>query len=246
MVRRDIMWEMMHRHFWSVPILAYHRVGEPKGDHVPTISPDRFERHLQFLARHRYQVWDLVALAEQVQQGTLLPHKSAAITFDDGYEETCTVAVPVLRRFGFRATVFVTPTEVGLPGFMTWDQLREVSRDGITIGSHTLHHTYLPAVSLQHAEHELAESKRMLEVQLGKPVELLSYPIGGFTREIQAIARESGYRAACTTNRGLGRSIPDLYSLRRIKMTDRDRHPLMLAVKLSGYYDLFRRIESPS
>lgn len=232
--------------FWTVPILAYHRVGESQGDHVPTISPDNFERQLQFIAHRRYQVWDLVALAEQVQRGTPLPHKSAAITFDDGYEETCTVAAPVLRRFGFRATVFVTPTEVGSPGFMTWNQLREVSRNGMTIGSHTLHHTYLPTVSLHVVEHELAESKRLLETQLGKPVEFLSYPIGGFTKEIQAVAQRCGYRAACTTNRGLSRFSDDLYSLRRIKMTDSDRHPLMLAVKLSGYYDLFRRIESPS
>jgi peptidoglycan/xylan/chitin deacetylase (PgdA/CDA1 family) len=236
----------MLKRLWTIPILAYHRVGEPTGDHVPTISPDRFERHLQFLARHRYQVLDLVALAEQVQQGTLLPHKSAAITFDDGYEETYTVAAPLLRRFGFRATVFVTPTEVGLPGFMTWDQLREVSRDGIAVGSHTLTHLYLPLARPEQVEQELAESKRILETQLGQPVHLLSYPIGGFTPQVQAIARRHGYRAACTTNRGFTRSGCDLFSLRRIKMTDRDRHPVMLAAKLSGYYDLFRRIESPS
>ncbi len=236
----------MFTRFWTVPILTYHRVGEPKGDHVPTVEPEHFERHLQFLTRHRYRVWDLSELADHLRQGRAIPRQSTAITFDDGYEETCTVAAPALRRFGFRATVFVTPTEVGLPGFMTWDQLREVSGDGITIGSHTLHHTYLPTVSLKHAEQELVESRRILETQLGTPVELLSYPIGGFTREIQTIARESGYRAACTTNRGLDRSTPDLYSLRRIKMTNRDRHPLLLAVKLSGYYDLFRRIESSS
>ncbi|HBH97456.1 MAG TPA: hypothetical protein DDX89_06705 [Candidatus Omnitrophica bacterium] len=232
--------------FWTVPILAYHRIGQPKGDHVPTVAPETFEGHLRFLARRRCQVWELSQLAGHLIEGRSVSRNSTVITFDDGYEETCTVAAPLLRRFGFRATVFVTPTEVGLPGFMTWEQLRAVSKDGLAVGSHTLNHTYLPLASPQEAERELAESKRILETQLGCPVRILSYPVGGFTPEVQAMARGHGYLAACTTNRGTTRSGCDPFALRRIKMTDRDRHPWLLAAKLSGYYDLFRRIEPPS
>jgi len=231
---------------WTVPILSYHRVGEPKGDHVPTVSPESFEQQLAFMARHRYRVLSLAELVDRMEHGQPIGRSSVAMTFDDGYEETASVAAPLLRRFGFCATVFVTPTEIGLPGFMTWDQLQAVVQDGFAVGSHTLHHTYLPLASSQQVTQELVESKQTLERRLGRPIELLSYPIGGFTPEIQAIAKASGYRAACTTNRARSRMARDLFALRRIKMTERDRHPILLWAKLSGYYDLFRRLEHPS
>ena len=232
--------------WWMVPILAYHRVGEPRADHVPTVTPERFEGQLAFLAQRGYQVCELSEVAARLPAGPSALRRSAVITFDDGYAETCTVAAPILRRFGFRATVFVAPGEVGLPGFMAWEQLRAISRDCFTIGSHTMHHTYLPLISQARARQELTESKRILEQRLELPVEWLSYPVGGYTAEIQALSREAGYRGACTTNRGVSKRAKDLYALRRIKMTERDRHAVSLSVKLSGYYDFFRALKAPA
>ena len=231
---------------WMAPILTYHRVGEPKGDHVPTVTPGTFEWQLRFLQRHRFRVIELGELAEALAQGRPLGRRTTAITFDDGYEETFSVAAPLLRTFGFRATVFVTPTEIGATGFMTWEQVRALAQDGLQIGSHTMHHTYLPLVPPEQLADELTESKRVLEERLGQSVLWLSYPIGGFTPAIQRLARDAGYRAACTTNRGTSKFMQDLFALRRIKMTERDRSALLMWVKLSGYYDLFRRLEQPA
>jgi len=232
--------------YWTVPILGYHRVGEPKGDHVPTVTPESFQKQLAFLVRRRYAVLPLETCIEQMVQGAALPRYSAVITFDDGYEETASIAAPLLQRFGFPATVFVTPGEVGLPGFMSWDQLRALAQDGFAVGSHTMHHTYLPLVSREHMQLELVESKQILERQIGRPVRYLSYPVGGFTPVVQQLAREAGYHGACTTNRGTSKHAQDIFALRRIKMTERDQHPLLLRVKLSGYYDFFRRLEQPA
>ena len=231
---------------WTVPILTYHRIGEPKGDHVPTVSPESFERQLAFMARHRLTVMGLEELVDKMLSREPVSRRSVVMTFDDGYEETATVVIGLLRRFGFPATVFVTPKEIGLSGFMNWDHVRAIASHGITIGSHTLHHTYLPVVPRDKAQHELVESKRILEQQVGQPIDLLSYPVGGFTAEIQALAKAAGYRAACTTNRGVSKRTEDLFAIRRIKVTERDRHPALFWVKLSGYYDLFRRLERPA
>jgi len=236
---------MVLSRWWMPPILTYHRIGEPKGDHVPTVSLESFEQQLTWMARHRYRVLSLEEHVEQMGRGEPLGRRRAVITFDDGYEETATCAAPLLRRFGFPATVFVAPTEIGQPHFMTWDQLQAIAQDGFLVGSHTLRHLYLPLASREQITDELIESKQILERRLGKSVDLLSYPIGGFTPEIQTIARTSGYRAACTTNRGISRTARDVFALRRIKMTERDRSPIRLRAKLSGYYDLFRRLEPP-
>ena len=228
------------------PILGYHRIGPAKADHVPTVSPEAFERQLSFLTRHRYQVVSLNAVADALERGTRLPQRQTVITFDDGYEETYTIAWPLLKRFGFSSTVFITPGEIGTPGFMTWEQAIEMSHGGVTIGNHTMHHTYLPEVPDAQLPNELIESKRVIEEHLRQPVEYISYPIGGFTVRVQEIVRQAGYRAACTTNRvSLMRGI-DRFAIRRVKITERDGAGPSLWVKLSGYYDLFRQLKAPS
>ena len=236
----------MSRWTYHLPILGYHRVGGVRGDHVPTISADTFERQLAFLARHHYQVVDLHEVVDCLDRGRALPRRSLAITFDDGYEETYTIAWPLLKRFGFPATVFVTPGEVGLQGFVTWEQVTAMAADGITIGNHTMHHSYLPLVTEERLGEELVDSKRMIEDRIARRVEFISYPVGGFTPQAQEVIRQAGYRAACTTNRAVSRAGIDRYALRRIKVTERDRHPLLLWVKVSGYYDLFRELKAPS
>ena len=230
---------------YHIPILGYHRVGPLKGDHVPTVSPQAFERQLAFLSHHHYQVLTLEQVVERLDQGQPIPRHSTVITFDDGYEETHTIAWPLLKRFSMVATVFVTPGEIGVPGFVTWQQVTEMARDGITIGSHTMHHSYLPLVSEDRLPEELIDSKRVIEEQIGQRVEFISYPVGGYTSQVQAIVKQAGYRAACTTNRGCSLSMIDRYALRRIKVTERDANPLLFWAKLSGYYDSFRQLNEP-
>jgi len=234
----------MSRLSYHIPILAYHRVGPSRADHVPTVSAGAFERQVAFLARRR-RVLGLEELAGLLEQGRGAPPRSVIITFDDGYEETHSIAWPILKRFGAPAAVFVTPAEVGSPGFATWEQIREMAHDGWTIGSHTMHHSYLPLVKAERLAEELVDSKRIIEERIGHPVRFLSYPVGGFTAQVRAIVREAGYAAACTTNR-IGSCATDRFALRRIKVTERDRHPLRLWAKVSGHYDLFRQLRSPS
>ena len=236
----------MSRFAYYPPILAYHRVGEFKGDHVPTVSTRTFERHLAFLARGRYRVVGLQEILFGLGEGRPLPRRSVVITFDDGYAETHEVAWPLLKRFGFSATVFVATAEVGWPGFATWNQVAEMAKDGLTIGCHTRHHSYLPLVGEDRLPEELVESKREIEARIGRPVTLLSYPVGGFTPQIQSAVQQAGYAAACTTNRASPRPGIDPFALRRIKITERDGNPVLFMAKVSGYYDLFRRLREPA
>ena len=130
-------------------------------------------------------------------------------------------------------------------GFATWEQLIALSKDGMAIGSHTMHHSYIPTVPPDRLSEEVVESKRVIEERIGRPVRLFSYPVGGFTTEARALVERAGYVAACTTNRASPVAALDRFALRRVKMTEQDAHPLILRVKLSGYYDLFRQLKQP-
>ncbi|MCR4336920.1 MAG: polysaccharide deacetylase family protein, partial [Candidatus Omnitrophica bacterium] len=87
--------------------------------------------------------------------------------------------------------------------------------------------------------------KRILEQELGVPIDHFTYPIGGFNREIQEIVKKAGYQSACTTNRGYERSNKDLYALRRIRLSNDNTSDFLLRVKLSGYYNLTRKLKFP-
>ena len=232
-------------HYYT-PILGYHRIGAARQDHVPTVSPEAFERQLACLARHHYRVLSFVELAERLRQGAAMPRHSAVITFDDGYEETHRLAWPLLKQFGFSAIVFVNPGEIGFPGFATWEQLAQMAREGMLIGNHTMHHRYVPSLKAGELITELVDSKRVIEQRVGRAVDIFSYPIGGFTRPAQEVIREAGYLAACTTNRAWSRWELDRFALRRVKVTERDRSPWLFRAKLSGYYDLFRQLKPPA
>ncbi|HEX9780124.1 MAG TPA: polysaccharide deacetylase family protein [bacterium] len=236
----------MNQWRYYVPILAYHRVGGMRGDHVPTVSAEAFEQQMGSLARSGLRVLPLGELGELVKRDGAMPRRSAVITFDDGYEETWSIAWPILKRFNLPATVFISSGEIGLPGFMSWEQVSAMANGGVTIGSHTMHHQYLPILEESRLEEELAGSKRAIEERIGMAADWLSYPIGGYSSKIQEIAKSAGYRGACTTNRVALQGPLDRYALRRIKVTDRDAHPLLMRAKLSGYYDAFRRLEKPN
>ncbi|MBI4597006.1 MAG: polysaccharide deacetylase family protein [Candidatus Omnitrophica bacterium] len=235
----------MRRWSYHLPILGYHRVGAFRGDHVPTVSPQAFERQMMCLARWKFHVVGLEELLRTPAGREALPRRSVVITFDDGYEETCTVAWPILKRFGFSATVFVATEEIGGPGFATWEQLAAMADGGLTIGSHTAHHCYLPDAQPSQVTEEIVRSKQALEARLGQPVDFLSYPIGGFTPHAQQAASLAGYRAAVTTNRYSRDAAMAPFALRRIKVTERDRWPWLFWAKVSGYYDAFRKLKPP-
>jgi len=116
---------------------------------------------------------------------------------------------------------------------LTWDQLREMARAGITIGSHTMTHPVLTTMSSQDAMRELAESKTILEREVGQPIAFFAYPFGGhehFNSEIQALVKQAGYRAAFTAVNGFNHRDTNRFALRRMHVGD-DR-PSIFAFKL--------------
>jgi len=226
----------------SVPILMYHSVGLKSHLGTLNVSPASFRRQMEFIARHNYRVIPFEQLKDAILNDKPPPPNSVVITFDDGYENNYTYAFPILKKYDFPAIIFLVSNAIGKEGFLSWEEIREMLGNNISVGSHTANHVYLPQCSPEEIRNELLESKKTIEANTGREVKFLCYPIGGYTKEVIDIARELGYKGACTTNRGKGDNV---YALRRIKMTDNSDNPFVLQVKLSGFYDVFRRYKEP-
>ncbi|MBI3333697.1 MAG: polysaccharide deacetylase family protein [Candidatus Omnitrophica bacterium] len=229
---------------WYPPILAYHRVDPQPASDTPTVSIKAFERQMEILAA-RWRPIPLGDLADCLEAGRVIPRRAVAVTFDDGEEGLFTHAFPILERCRIPALIFLIADNVGKAGSLSPGQIARMREGGIQFGSHTVHHAYLPSLPMEQVRRELAESKRLLESR-GIPAEFFSYPGGGFTPEIAEAAREAGYRAACTTNRGIRRFPADRWALRRVAMHANTVSPLGVWIRCCGYYGLNRRLREPA
>jgi peptidoglycan/xylan/chitin deacetylase (PgdA/CDA1 family) len=209
----------------SMPtILTYHHIEEPPahGKHSGLfVRPETFERQLEYLKRSGIRVIALDALAEGLSNETGGNQLQVAITFDDGYANNYERAWPLLRRFGFPATFFITTGWIGgrhpqgAP-MMDAAQIRDLASGGMEIGSHTVTHPWLGRIDREAARRELAESKATLESITGRAVRWLCYPSGSFNPAVQEIARELGYVGACSVIRDNRMHAGQLYHLPRV------------------------------
>jgi glycosyltransferase involved in cell wall biosynthesis/peptidoglycan/xylan/chitin deacetylase (PgdA/CDA1 family) len=186
-------WNALENEFGTrLPVLVYHHVGPLKPGCVPaqTVSPRRFECQVRWLARHGYSGICPSDWLRWRREGKGLPHKPVLLTFDDGYADLAEFAFPVLRRYGFKAEVFVVTGRLG--GTNTWDeaggydtlrlltaeQIRFWANQGIEFGSHGRTHADLTTLSPQELAAEVVGSRDDLAALLRAPVESFSYPYG--------------------------------------------------------------------
>ena len=228
---------------WYPPILAYHRVAPSGGTDTPTVSPEIFERQMEILAGQR-RPSSLDELAARMEQGSRFDRRAVVVTFDDGTDDLYHHAYPILAKYRIPAIIFLIVSNIGKQGNLHPDQIRRMSEDGIRFGSHTLNHAYLPSLPAEQARQEIFQSKEELK-NLGITPDFLSYPAGGYTREITQMAQEAGYRGACTTNRGETRFPINRWALRRIKITPAASTPLVLRILCCGYYGLNKKLRPP-
>jgi peptidoglycan/xylan/chitin deacetylase (PgdA/CDA1 family) len=98
---------------------------------------------------------------------------------------------------------------------LAWEEVREMSDNGISFGGHTLTHPLLTYIPPQQAEREIYLSKKIIEEQIAKPVITFSYPVGNFDASIERMVKDAGYSAAVSMTPGYNRSDTNIYALKR-------------------------------
>lgn len=230
---------------YTVPILMYHHVEEIAEAQPNWISPKLFDWHMSYLKEKGYHVISLDKLVDDIKNQRRLKPKTVVITFDDGYENNFTNAYPILKKYQYPATIYVTSANVGQEGFLTVEQMQEMMKNGITIASHTKNHAYLPNLSQEEQQIEITESKRDLEQMLGVSIQHFSYPHGGFREDTKQMVKAAGYLSGATTNRGFDKLDKDVYELNRVRLSDKDIKEQYLFAKFSGYYNSLRKAKKP-
>ncbi len=198
----------------KVLVLNYHQVANTFN--ALAIPVNDFDAQMRFLSENGYVTITPDELAGGFSGEVNLPEKPVLITFDDGYTDNYTNAFPILKKYGMRATIFVIAGFVGQPRYMTWDQLREMEQNGISIESHTMNHIALEELPDDEIRNELLNSKNTIEQNLNNKVEFLAYPTGTYNLHIASIAREVGYKGAYTVKYGVDDLGSNMYALERV------------------------------
>ncbi len=212
-------------------VLLYHRVVSPEtyaslhgAERIFSIAEDRFEQQLAWLRTAGYSVVALEELVQTLERGAKLPERAVCITFDDGCESVYRNALPLLKRAGMTATVFVT-TDPDAWIFhegeyterrMTLDELRALAAEGWCIGSHAVSHRGLNEMSEAEALGELERSRKELAEWLSVPVDHFAVPLNFYSRATLAQCRRAGYRSVCTSDPGATGAGTSPFHIRRV------------------------------
>ena len=205
----------------SAVLFMYHRFGESEYPSA-NIRLDQFDEQITELKTGGYTVLSLPEILEKLRTGGDLPDRTVALTIDDAYASVYAEAWPRLKKAGLPFTLFVAtdPIDRASPGYMTWDQLRELQAGGATIGSQTASHPHLPDLDIDTVKIELDRASDRIRDELGQRPTLFAYPYGEYGREIEKVVAERGYAAAFGQQSGVIHASSDRYGLPRFALNE--------------------------
>lgn len=234
-------------------VLMYHNIATPPAGAKMRglyVTPRMFRFQMWYLKRAGFRVVPLKEIVDIAKAGGKDKKQKnlVSLTFDDGYLDFFENAFPVLKKYGYPATVFVVP---GLAGrhnlwdsdclgakkdLMDWEKIRYLNNNGITIGAHTQTHPRLSSLSPEDIKMEVFGSKAQIEEQTGRPADFFCYPYGDFNDVAVRVVKEAGFHGALSVERGFVSMGDDPFTLKRIPVW-LNTWPLSFIYKLHSDYE---------
>lgn len=224
----------------KVPILVYHSISSDKSD--LSLKINEFEKQIIFLKKRGFETTSFDKIDKNKK-------KQIIITFDDGYKDICSHALPILKKYGFKATCFLVSNLIGKKN--TWDALKNnfISKDlmtiedinewlgnGMLIGSHSHNHNDLTKLNKSDLENDIDFSKKKLEDKFGIEIENFCYPFGKVNKLVYEVVKNK-FKRAVTINRS--RYDLDKHNLFLIPRIDMGKNisSLKICLKLETFYE---------
>lgn len=198
----------------GVVVLMYHSISKNKGP--TTVDPENFEKQLKYLKNNHYQ---FITLEELL--GQRVGSKRVLITFDDGYKDLLTVVLPILKKINIPATAFIHTSRFSANlgnnfPLLNWEEIRELSQNGMAIGNHSHTHLDLKKFSPGELASEIKNSEEIFKKELGSITKVFAYPGGKYNALVVQFLRQHNYEMAFTIDEGVVLKNDDRFKLKRI------------------------------
>jgi peptidoglycan/xylan/chitin deacetylase (PgdA/CDA1 family) len=235
----------------KIPILMYHRFindKSKKGKSRIYVDIKKFEQQLKMLKANNYETITFADLLDdnlisKLEQG----YKFVIITVDDGYLDNYELLFPLLKKYNFKAVIYVVTgvnynkwdvdklQEPKIP-LMNTEQIKEMVASGLVeIGGHTMNHPDLTKLTKEQQYQEINENKLQLEDIIKQDIISFAYPYGFFNKDSKEIVKNLGYKFAVMTENAPKLLQQDLYQIKRIPVFPWD-NTFVLRLKVSKYY----------
>lgn len=210
----------------KIPILLYHDLESVDCPNEKSnlaaketvVNIQNFESQIRYLAENNYETISINEYFTYLKKEHQLLSGKIILTFDDGHYSNYTLAFPVLLKYGFKATFFITTNWLNQPFHLTEEQVKEMVEKGMEIGSHGLTHKFLSGMDSEGIEFEFSESKRILEFITKQPVNYIAFPGGHYNSKVLGLLKVSGYKGALSCLQGLNSSKTNQWLLKRIEI----------------------------
>jgi poly-beta-1,6-N-acetyl-D-glucosamine N-deacetylase len=198
-------------------VLLYHHVDSDTPAST-SVTPADFKRHLDYLWDNNFFVLPLEEILDAIATGKSLPENSVAITFDDAYESVHSRAFPMLRERRWPFTVFVSTDYVdrGYGNYMSWSQIREMTKAGGSVGNHSLAHEHPLRRSsgenksawLARFRDDLVQASARIKEETGIETRLYAYPYGEYNRDVEKVVADLGLYGLGQQSGAIGTTTP--------------------------------------
>ena len=203
----------------SIPVLMYHSINyDPKNPtNILRVPKAKFAAEMKWLYDNGYTTLSLDEIYSAVSNNKPVAEKSVVLTFDDGYNDNYDNALPVIKQYKFKATVFMITARIddSKNGYLTAAQIKEMDSSGMRIECHTVDHPYLDTLSYKKQYSELSDSKATLEALLGRSVNFVAYPSGKYNADTIAAAKKIGYKLCFKMEGGIAKISDSPYEFPR-------------------------------
>lgn len=199
----------------GIPVLMYHMIGDvPDNDAV--LLESHFREQMKFLKDNDFHPISLDQLYDYMVYGKPVPVRPVVLTFDDGYPDTYSIVLPVLKEYGFKGTVFIPTYDADQGTRLTWQQIKEIKAGGLDIASHSYRHERINEMAGDTFASEIAKSQAELKEQLGIDNRYFCYPYGGYTTAAGEALQQAGIKLAFTMDPGWAKQGDNPYAVKRI------------------------------
>lgn len=206
----------------SVVFLIYHRFGE---DRYPStnIRLEQFEAQIKELQDGGYQFLKMSEAVERLKTKKPFPEKTVVITIDDAFKSVLTEAWPRLKAAGIPMALFVStdPVDEGIPGYLTWDEIRQLRDEGVEIGHHGAAHSHLLYEEDMGAQEDIERASKRFQEELGFVPDVFAYPYGEYDQGLINLMERLGFKAAFAQYSGAAPIGGEIYALPRFPVNER-------------------------
>ncbi len=197
----------------EVPVLCYHNIRNRNETY--SVSPSVFAAQMKILSDSGYKTILPDELYEYLVHGASLPQKPVMITFDDTDKDQFSIGATEMNKYGFKGVFFIMTISINRPGYMSEEELNQLSDSGHAIEAHTWDHHRVTKYQAADWDTQLVKPKKRVEAITGKPVKYFAYPFGLWNKEAIPEIQKRGYKMAfiLSTKRD---SAEPLYTIRRM------------------------------